>query len=53
MTALALMLSPITHGWAVSLTNGRELARFCGLGARWRAERYLTRLTAAKVSYAR
>jgi hypothetical protein len=41
MTALALMLKPIAHGWAVTLTNGRELARFKGLGAKFRALRYL------------
>ena len=41
MSALALMVRPISHGWAVQLTDGRELARFRGLGARWRALRYL------------
>ncbi len=53
MTGLALMLSPITHGRAVSLTNGRALVRFHGPGARWRARHYLTRLRGAKVSRAR
>jgi hypothetical protein len=53
MTALSLMLQPTTHGWAVSLTDGRELARFCGPGARWRAEHYLAHLTEAKVTDAR
>ena len=37
MNALALILKPIEHGWSVSLTNGRELARFTGFGAKRRA----------------
>jgi hypothetical protein len=41
MNALALMLKPINHGWAVTRTDGRELIRFTGLGAQWRAQRYL------------
>jgi hypothetical protein len=41
MRGLALMLKPITHGWAVVLTDGRELVRFTGLGAKRRALRYL------------
>ncbi len=41
MGALALMLKPITHGWAVVLTDGRELVRFTGLCAKRRALRYL------------
>ncbi len=41
MKALALMLKPINHGWAVTLTDGRELVRFTGLGAQRRALRYL------------
>jgi hypothetical protein len=44
MTALALMLKPINHGWAVTLTDGRELVRFIGLGAKRRALRYLAHL---------
>jgi hypothetical protein len=43
MTALAVMIRPVGHGWAVTLTDGRELARFTGLGARRRALRYLAR----------
>lgn len=39
MTALALMIGPTRDGWAVYLTDGRELARFHGLGARCRALR--------------
>ena len=30
MNALAVVLKPINYGWAVALTNGRELARFTG-----------------------
>lgn len=41
MTALAVMLKPIDRGWAVALTDGRELVRFTGLLARLRALRYL------------
>ena len=41
MTALAVMLTPIHRGWAVTLTDGRELIRFTGLLARARALRYL------------
>jgi hypothetical protein len=39
--SLALILKPILGGWAVLLTDGRELVRFRGPGARWRALRYL------------
>ena len=48
MKAVAVILKPIDHGWAVALTDGRELARFTGLAAKWRATRYLagTRLRA-------
>jgi hypothetical protein len=38
---VALTLKPIHHGWAVALTDGRELVRFTGLGAKRRARRYL------------
>jgi hypothetical protein len=41
MKALALMLKPISRGWAVTLTDGRELVRFTGFGAKRRALRYL------------
>jgi len=41
MKALAVVLKRIEWGWAVALTDGRELARFTGLGARWRALRYI------------
>jgi hypothetical protein len=44
MIALGLTLTPIQFGWAVSLSNGRELARFTGFGARRRALRYLDHL---------
>jgi hypothetical protein len=49
MNALALILKPIDHGWAVTLSDGRELVRFVGLGAKRRALRYLARLDPAKV----
>jgi hypothetical protein len=44
MNALALTLKPINYGWAVTLSDGRELVRFIGLGAKRRALRYVTRL---------
>ncbi|HSC04320.1 MAG TPA: hypothetical protein VLC49_13395 [Solirubrobacteraceae bacterium] len=43
MNALRMMIRPIRHGWSVQLTDGRELARFLGPCARWRAVRYLRR----------
>ena len=44
---LSMMLRPIRHGWVVQLSDGRELARFLGPGARWRAGRYLRRAAEA------
>jgi len=41
MNAVALMLKHIHHGWAVTLSDGRELVRFRGFGAYHRALRYL------------
>jgi hypothetical protein len=41
MNAAAVILKPIDHGWAVALTDGRELVRFRGLCAKRRALRYL------------
>lgn len=41
MKTLAIILKPILAGWAVCLTDGRELARFRGPGARGRALHYL------------
>jgi len=41
MTALRMMLRPIRYGWSVQLSDGRELARFLGPAAKWRATRYL------------
>lgn len=49
MTALALTLKPLDHGWAVMLTDGRELARFMGLGAKRRALRYIARFELGRV----
>lgn len=45
MNALRLILRPTAHGWAVGLTDGRELARFGGPGSKWRALRYLASAT--------
>ncbi len=39
-----LQLIATSRGWAVVLTDGRELAHFRGPVARWRAERYLRTL---------
>lgn len=41
MKALTVILKPIARGWAVTLTDGRELVRFTGLCAKRRALRYL------------
>jgi hypothetical protein len=41
MKTLTLMLKRIDRGWAIMLTDGRELIRFTGLGSRRRALRYL------------
>lgn len=41
MQAVTVMIRPIRHGWAITLVNGRELARFNGLGAKRRGLRYL------------
>jgi hypothetical protein len=41
MHAVAVILRPIDHGWAVALTDGREVVRFRGPGAKWRAIRYI------------
>lgn len=40
-TAYSILLKPILLGWAVCLSDGRELARFRGPAARCRALRYL------------
>jgi hypothetical protein len=47
MRALLMMITPIRYGWSVQLSDGRELARFTGPGARWRATRYLKRAAEA------
>jgi len=44
MGTVAVILRPVHRGWVVALTDGREIARFSGLGAKWRASRYLARL---------
>ena len=43
MNPLAVVLRRIGYGWAVALSDGRELARFVGPGAKRRALRFLTR----------
>jgi hypothetical protein len=43
MNAVALMMRPTSDGWGVYLTDGRELARYRGLGSMWLAERFLRR----------
>jgi hypothetical protein len=47
MSALRMMLRPIRYGWSVQLSDGRELARFLGPAAKWRAMRYLRRAAEA------
>jgi hypothetical protein len=42
-----MLIKPIRYGWSVQLSDGRELARFLGPGARWRAMRYLKRAAEA------
>jgi len=46
-SAYAIILTPIRGGWAVSLTDGRQLKSFYGPLARSRAIRYLTQVTGA------
>jgi hypothetical protein len=41
MSELAVVLKPVKFGWAVTLTDGRELARFTGFGAKARALCYM------------
>jgi hypothetical protein len=41
------MLRPIRYGWSVQPSDGRELARFLGPAAKWRAMRYLQRAAEA------
>jgi hypothetical protein len=41
MNALAVMLKPIDHGWTITQTDGRELARFTGFAAKRRALAFL------------
>jgi hypothetical protein len=41
MNSVAVILKPVAHGWVVALTDGREVARFTGPGAKWRATRYI------------
>jgi hypothetical protein len=41
MNSVALILKPVDNGWAVAMTDGREIARFRGPGAKLRAIRYI------------
>jgi hypothetical protein len=43
MNAPSMTIRPIRHRWIVQLSDGRELARFPGPGAGWRAIRYRRR----------
>ena len=47
MSTLRMILRPIRYGWSVQLSDGRELARFLGPAAKWRATRYLARAAEA------
>jgi hypothetical protein len=47
MTALALIIRPTRHGWAIYLTDGQQVARFNGPAAKRRALRYLANATKA------
>lgn len=40
MTSLGIVLRRTRGGWSVDLTDGRRIARFYGLGAARRAQRY-------------
>ena len=54
MYALTLMLKRIPHGWAVTLSDGREIVRFRGLCAKRRVLRFLaTRDVARDLSHVR
>jgi hypothetical protein len=44
----AIILEPVRGGWAVSLTDGRQLASFRGPLARCRALRYLALVLGTK-----
>jgi hypothetical protein len=48
VNSLALTLKPIHHGWAVALTDGRELVRFTGFGAKRKAVRYLVSIASGR-----
>ena len=48
--ALAVLPKQIPHGWAVALSDGPELVRFTGIGAKWRAVRYLAENDLADLS---
>jgi hypothetical protein len=45
MNALSLILKPTPRGWAVYLTDGRQLAQFSGPGSKQRALDHVARAT--------
>jgi hypothetical protein len=49
MSGVAVMLKQTESGWAVILTDGRELARFTGFGAKARALCYMTGCKASRL----
>jgi hypothetical protein len=49
MRALALLIGRTTDGWAVYLTDGREVARYHGIGAKRRALRHIARASVAEI----
>jgi hypothetical protein len=47
----AIILKPVRGGWAVSLTDGRQLASFRGPLARCRALRYVAQVIGGKPGF--
>ncbi len=45
MNALSLILKPTSRGWAVYLSDGREVAQYSGPGSKQRALDYVARAT--------
>jgi hypothetical protein len=43
MNAVGVILRQVDRGWVVALTDGREVVRFSGPGAKSRAIRYIAR----------
>jgi hypothetical protein len=53
MNPLAVLLKPVRGGWAIELTDGREIARFTGVGAKRRAPRCFASHDIAKAASGR